>query len=522
MRNSVLTVAAGFAAALVAMRPLLPIDETRYLDVAWELWLTGDLFHLTRNFDLYAHKPPLLFWLINLVWQVTGVHEFAARLVAPGFAVASVYAAARLARRLWPDDAGIGTRAALVLAGFSVFTLYGSATMFDTMLSLATILGAGILWRIGQGARGAGIWAGFGLVLGFGVYAKGPVIFVHLMPLLLSMRFWAADPPRRAQALRGMALSIAVGLAMVGLWLVPALISGTAAYRQELLWTQSAARVAGGLAHDRPVWFLAVLLPVLLFPWGWSWRLWPAISRNVMQDRACRMAAIWAASGLVLFSLISGKQAHYLMPEFAAAALLVARALGVAGQGARGGSAAPLVLLTTGVAGLGTGLGIAAGMIPATGDLAVMTPAWAVALFGALCLVLAVLGWLLPALAAHTVQGLGLAGALYVLIATSALYGAYDPAPVIARLKAAETGGLAVSSMTYNAEFNFAARLKRPVATPADPAALRLWADENPGGLVFGPVGQVPVATPPDATVRYNRITYGFWPARIVALSVRE
>ena len=39
---------------------------------------------------------------------------------------------------------------------------------------------------------------------------------------------------------------------------------------------------------------------------------------------------------------------------------------------------------------------------------------------------------------------------------------------------------------------------------------------------MFGPVGQVPVATPPDATVRYNRITYGFWPARIVALSVRE
>ncbi|MFZ1728177.1 MAG: glycosyltransferase family 39 protein, partial [Albidovulum sp.] len=240
MRISVLAVVTGFAVflgALVAMRPLLPIDETRYLDVAWEIWLTGDLFHLTRNFDLYTHKPPLLFWLINLVWMVTGVHEFAARLIGPGFAVASVYASARLARRLWPTDTGIGARTAVILAGFSVFAIYGSATMFDTMLALATILGVGILWQIGQGARGAWAWAGFGLVLGFGVYAKGPVIFVHLMPILLTMRFWASNPPQRIEALRGVALSIALGLALVALWLLPALIGGGAAYRQELLWT---------------------------------------------------------------------------------------------------------------------------------------------------------------------------------------------------------------------------------------------------------------------------------------------
>ena len=62
-------------AAMVAMRPLLPIDETRYLSVAWEMWMSGDPVHLTKNFDSYTHKTPLLFVMINLVWLVTGVSE---------------------------------------------------------------------------------------------------------------------------------------------------------------------------------------------------------------------------------------------------------------------------------------------------------------------------------------------------------------------------------------------------------------------------------------------------------------
>ncbi len=496
----------------VALRPLLPIDETRYLDVAWEMRLSGDLFHLTRNFDLYTHKPPMLFWLINLVWQATGVSEFAARLVAPGFAVAAAVAMARLARRLWPGDGGTGARSVLVLAGFTVFLIYASATMFDTMLALATILGMGVLWRIGQGESGWRIWTGFGAILAFGVYAKGPVIFVHLMPVLLTMRVWAPVPPRPAEVARGFAVALAAGLALVALWLVPALLAGTAAYREELLWTQSAARVAGGMAHDRPVWFLVVLLPVILFPWGWSWPVWRRVAQEVQARGPGRMLAIWAASGLVLFSLISGKQVHYLVPEFPAVALLVARALGAAGPGVRAGSAAAIVPVALGVA----ALLLAAGVVPASGDLAVVQPAAAVVIFGLLTIAVGVVGWRLPLLPGHAVIGIGLATALHILIATSGLYSAYDAYPIAARLKAADAGGLAIAGMTYNAEFNFKARLAAPVATPIDAEAVQTWCRAHPEGLLFGPVGRVPVTAAPSETLRYNGIDYGFWPAASV------
>ncbi|MCU9846813.1 glycosyltransferase family 39 protein [Defluviimonas sp. WL0024] len=503
---------------LASFRPLLPIDETRYLGVAWEMWLSGDVFHLTRNFDLYTHKPPLLFWLINLVWQFTGVSEFAARLVAPAFGVASALAMAGLARRLWPEDSGVGARSILVLASFTVFLIYASLTLFDTMLTFATILGVGILWRIGQGERGRRLWIAFGLVLALGVYAKGPVIFVHLMPALLTMPLWAPEPPRLSEAGKGFGMALGAGLILVAVWLVPALIGGTAAYREELLWTQSAARVAGGLAHDRPVWFLVALLPILLFPWAWSWRLWPATVRVVRGDAGGRMLAIWAGSGLVLFSLISGKQIHYLIPEFPAVALLMARALGGIERSGRGGSAAAVFPVILGLA----ALALAVGLIPATGDLAPLKPGWAVALFGLVGIALGVFGWRLSFTPAHAVFGIGLAAALHVLIVTTGLYAAYDHREISAKLAEAEKGGLAVAEMIYNAEFNFGARLTTPVAVLSGPEALRSWGAAHPEGLLFGPVDRVPVTAEPEDEAFYNGIRYGFWSSATVTSNIRD
>ena len=55
------------AVAGVLLRPLIPIDETRYIDVAWEMRLEHSWLLPLKNYGLYTDKPPLLFWLINLV-----------------------------------------------------------------------------------------------------------------------------------------------------------------------------------------------------------------------------------------------------------------------------------------------------------------------------------------------------------------------------------------------------------------------------------------------------------------------
>ena len=327
---------AGFlivAVAGILARPLLPVDETRYLAVAWEMRGGGHWLVPHLNGEIYSHKPPLLFWLINLVWTVTGVSEFSARLVGPAFGAASIAATAALARRLWPDHPGAGGRAALVLAGTLPFTLYAGLTMFDSMLTLATVLGMAVLARPGPRA-----WAWLGGALAFGAYAKGPVILIHLVPAALLAPLWTGE--RRGAAALRLVKALAPGLLLVAVWLVPALVTGGEDYARATLWTQSAGRVAASFAHERAVWFFLPLLPVLLWPWLWSAGLWRGLARASLRgDRGLRLCAAWGGATLLLFSLISGKQVHYLIPALPAAALATARVLPPGARAPAAGSA---------------------------------------------------------------------------------------------------------------------------------------------------------------------------------------
>ena len=487
--------------ALVAMRPLLPIDETRYLAVALEMRQSGDVLHLTKNGELYTHKTPLLFGLINLVWLITGVSEFAGRLVGPACAVVMVAGTGVLAGRLRPTP-GIGVRAALILAGFPVFLFYGSATMFDALLGIGVLAGVAALWRIGQGDAGLRAWGAFGLALGFGVFAKGPVILVHLVPLALTLPIWAAVVPRFSTVAKGLGVAVLVALAATALWLVPTLISATPEYRTELLWTQSAARVAGGMAHDRPFWFLAALVPVMLFPWAWSWPLWRALRGSWRGEPAVRMCVIWAASVLILFSFISGKQVHYLIPVFPAMALLFAFASTTALN--RSFAWVPMVLLAA------LAIAVAAGQVASKG-LADITPLWPIYAFGVLCAGLALQMWRLPLIAGHVLAGVGLTLGMHGVIATTGLYAAYDGREMAAMLAQEQGFGLATTQNPYHAEFNFTAGLTAPVAMPKDAAAWAAWAKDNPKGLIFGLIKDNPITVAPDQTLRYMGKEWGIW-----------
>lgn len=497
---------------LLLLRPLLPVDETRYLAVAWEMHLSGDPLHLTRNFAPYSHKPPLLFWLINLVWGLTGVSEFAARLVGPAFALAVIGATAGLARNFWPGERGPSVAAAAVLAGFSLFQLYGSTTMFDAMLSLAVLGGIAALWRIGYGEQGRAPWAALGVMLAFGAYAKGPVILIHLLPPLLLMRFWAPEPPVFRDALKGFALALAIALALVALWLVPTLLTADADFRRELLWNQSANRIAGGMAHDRPAWFLLALLPVIVFPWGWSGRFWSGLPQALRTDPAAQLCLIWAVSGVVLFSFVSSKQAHYLLPELPALALLVARPMSLPGQGR---SLAPWLTLAAAV----IVAMMVAGIVPVRTEIVQQT----FPLLG-LAAGLAGLGLLarrLDLLPGHLILGAGVTLGLHLFLYVTGALDIYDSRRLAILLSPAGDGQLAVTGTTYNAEVNFTARYKLPVATPATADDLVAWAVAHPQGLVFGPVATAPIKSPPDAVLSFAGDMIGIWPAS-AALSARE
>ena len=66
-RKSLLWLSLALLAVLtlvaIISRPLTPLDETRYVGVAWEMWLRGDFLVPYKNGAPYDHKPPLMMWL---------------------------------------------------------------------------------------------------------------------------------------------------------------------------------------------------------------------------------------------------------------------------------------------------------------------------------------------------------------------------------------------------------------------------------------------------------------------------
>ena len=81
-RLALLASVAALAALQLWLRPLLPVDETRYIGVAWEMWQRGDLLVPWLNGEPYSHKPPLYFWLIHAGWWLFGVNDWWPRSVA--------------------------------------------------------------------------------------------------------------------------------------------------------------------------------------------------------------------------------------------------------------------------------------------------------------------------------------------------------------------------------------------------------------------------------------------------------
>jgi len=316
----------ALAGISLLVRPALPVDETRYLAVAWEMWTRGDFLVPHLNGAAYDHKPPLLFWLMHLGWWLFGVNEWWPRMISPICALVAIIGLERLASILWPQHRAVGRIGSLMFLSASYFAIYQTAVMFDALLLACVTSGWYTLVRASN-ATGWRWWAIFGVCMGLGGLAKGPVVLVYLLPPAIAMRWWLQRTVR-AQALHW-ALAALIAISIPALWIVAAAHAAPAEYLNRVLIDQTLHRVHGQIGHPRAFWWYLLPLVLLHFPWV----LWPRLVRSVARlhdfrmDTGVRFTAITAACSLLILSAISGKQIHYLIPIVALSFLMLARAL---------------------------------------------------------------------------------------------------------------------------------------------------------------------------------------------------
>jgi 4-amino-4-deoxy-L-arabinose transferase-like glycosyltransferase len=432
------------------------------------MWLSGDYLVPHLNGEAYSHKPPLLFWLMDASWALFGVNDWVHRLIAPLFALASLFLTARIARRLWPASHAANAAPLLLIAGIFWGT-FSTLTMFDMMVATWTLVGINGIVDAWQGRRTFG-WMLFAIAIGFGVLSKGPVILVFLLPVALAAPYWMkGDVPRPKWKCwyLGILIATLVGAAIALAWAIPAGISGGEAYRNAIFWGQSAGRMVDSFAHKKPIYWYVAILPPMLLPW----LLWPSFLRAVwtglkklrtrspaMPDAGARLLAIWIGVPFVIFSLFSGKAPHYLLPFLPAIAIAAAIGIERLPNGPR-----------------------ALRQVPA------------IAVLGALIVVTVHLGM------------------------NTRLKEAYDLKPIAQKLAGYERDGYALAHYgNYHAQFQFLGRLAHPI-DEIDNNDVATWLAQHPKAKIVSYRDKMPTDATPDYAQRFRGRFVLIWDGKDVS-----
>jgi 4-amino-4-deoxy-L-arabinose transferase-like glycosyltransferase len=471
--------AAFWLLALVSRAPWA-INETRYLSVAWEMWQRGEWLVPYLNGAPYSHKPPLLFWLIQLGWWAAGDNDWWPRLLPWLFSAGTVLVTADLAKRLWPGQPDIAARVATVLVGTLLWAQASTAVMFDMLVAFLAVLAvwASVRALMSGWARG---WLVVGLAVGLGMLAKGPVIFLYTLPAMLLAPWWGGSRVSRRWVgglLGAVVLAVAIALA----WAVPAAKVGGDEYAHAIFWSQTAERLTDSFAHARPWWWYMALLPGLLVPWS----ILPAVWRRlrapaVWWDGGARLCVTWAGAGLLALSLISGKQVHYMIPLLPPAAMIVARMLGGTAFGAKDVLPAAVLLAAAAVVVLA-----APYLTPVLGPPPWLSqvPAWpGIGAFAAAAVIARrspedlAAGTAVLASSSLLALALGHAG----IVRPASPY--YDPTPTARYVRALQDRGVPVAfAGKYHGELHFPGRLSERMDVVRGATAQKAWRRHHANG----------------------------------------
>jgi 4-amino-4-deoxy-L-arabinose transferase-like glycosyltransferase len=344
--------------------------------------------YLVPNFNdsPRLRKTPLAYWMVAAAaWAVGEVNAWSARLPSALAALATVLmVAAALARRHDRLTALVGAATLATMVSFLMSARAALADMPMTCFSTASLLA---LWMgvEGSGRRRLAWFVAAGGAAGLAMLAKGPapaLVFplpylaaavVIVVRLVQQRRGTACRAPTTARSphewawtLGGAAVATLVFLAVVLPW--PAYVYLHVPQALTIWKAESVDRAAGDFGHEEPFYFYLIRLPVLIAPWTVFFFYGFVLAvRAVRGGTACRAPTIpgssagvypprhdraiepaserpwlffvgaWLVGTLVGFSLAAGKQDHYILPLFPAAAIFVAlgvrEVLGHAGRG---------------------------------------------------------------------------------------------------------------------------------------------------------------------------------------------
>jgi 4-amino-4-deoxy-L-arabinose transferase-like glycosyltransferase len=344
--------------------PLIDRDEPRFAEASREMIERGDYIVPYFNDQLRLDKPPLTYWAQTVSYRVFGENDFAARF--PSAIAAALTALVIFAWGMRLGGEKLGWWASIIFTLSLQTFVHAKAAVADMWLVLFVALAHWAGHELiqlptlnvqrpppnseeinqtsnikHQTSLWLWWWLTFYLALALGFLAKGPVAWVPLLTVAVTIIFaHDAQLARRFKFVYGILLT----LALVALWGIPALIQTrgeffTVGIGRHVIG-RSFATMEGHGANSLGMYLL--LLPfyfvtvfVSFFPW--SIKL-PWLLRTLWRQRTAGVsgpgnyenridAYLLAGIGIIfiIFTLVKTKLPHYTLPAFSLLALLLAR-----------------------------------------------------------------------------------------------------------------------------------------------------------------------------------------------------
>jgi 4-amino-4-deoxy-L-arabinose transferase-like glycosyltransferase len=298
-------------------------DEPRYVEVAREMFASGDYISTRLCGCLWFEKPVLVYWMSAAGYHLFGVDEFAARAPIAAAALGTLAVLYFALRRL---GKGLAVAAVLVLATSGIFIAYARVATPDMVLTAAitTAVLAGFHATMGSGRLRSGLWLLAFSFMGVAVLAKGLVGAVLVIAILGTHLLFSGK--LGSIGLRDWLLGPGVFLIVSGTWYGPVIWRHGWAFIEEFFVRHHFARYTSNeFGHPQPVYFFALVAIAGLAPW--SFFLIPAIGRLRLLrdslDSVLVLAWIWAVIPIVFFSFSESKLPGYILPAIPALAVII-------------------------------------------------------------------------------------------------------------------------------------------------------------------------------------------------------
>ncbi len=313
--------------AQYSLRGLWEPDEPRYTYVAWEMAQSGNYFMPQRNGEFYAHKPPLMFWLIQASTILTGgeYNGIAGRVPTLLGIILALWAFGRISA-MWYDRK-TAWWAMFILSTSFLFWHKAGTGQIDMLLLGLELCALYFLFK-NDASPTLGYGAAAFTFMGLAILAKGPVGLVVPCGIYLTANALSGQAKviLKKQWVWGIPLTLAFPL----IWLLLAKISGApGAYFNELLFDQNLGRIQGNFGgHYKPFYYYIQYLILDFMPWTFFMPMAGVLLvRETNFKTQARLLLGWILFVVIFFSLCGGKRNLYILSVYPAASLLLASVL---------------------------------------------------------------------------------------------------------------------------------------------------------------------------------------------------